>query len=47
MVLEGEGVIDFYDRIGAEALKKRALFCSQGATPNTVPVPTGVDEEGR
>jgi len=50
MVLEGEGVINFYDRIRAEALKKRALFCSQGATPNTVntvPVPTGVNEEGR
>jgi hypothetical protein len=47
MMFEGKGVINFYDRIGAEALKKRALFCSQDGTLDTVPVSTGVDEEGR
>jgi hypothetical protein len=53
MILDGmvfEGVIDLYNRIGTKSLKKRALFCSQGATldtVNTVPVPTSVNEEGR
>ena len=56
MILDGmvfEGVIDLYNWIGTKSLKKRALFCSQGPTldavntVNTVPVPAGVNEEGR
>ena len=53
MILEREGTIDLYDRIGTESLKKRALCCSQGPTldavntVNTVPVPARIHEEGR
>jgi hypothetical protein len=53
MVLEREGIINFYDRIRAETLKKCSLCCSQGGTlntvntVNTVPVTPRIHEEGR